>query len=85
MSVIVVSRVQLFATPWTVALQAPLSTEFSQQKHWSELPFPPPRDRPEPGIKPMSPALRADSLQLSHQGSPGGGQVALKSPILVQF
>ena len=52
--------VQLFATLWTVALQAPLFTGFSRQEHWSGLPCPPPGDLPGPGIKPeslMSPAL----------------------------
>ena len=56
-------------TPWTVAHQAPLSTEFSRQEYWSGLPFPPPEDLPDPGIKPLSPAspaLQADSLLLSH-------------------
>ena len=58
---------------WTVAHQAPLSVEFSRQEYWSQLPFPPPRDLPNPGIKTMSleaHALQADSLPLSHQGSP---------------
>ena len=66
------SSVQLFATPWTVAHQAPLSMEFSRQEYWSELPFPPPGDLPDPGIKPMSlvPPTLTDSLLLSHQGSP---------------
>ena len=45
---------QLFATPWTVARQAPLSMEFSRQKYWSGLPFPSPGDLPNPGIEPMS-------------------------------
>ena len=61
-----------FATPWTVAHQAPLSMEFSRQKFWSGLPFPPPEDLPEPGTEPMShasPALATDSLPLSHLGS----------------
>ena len=44
----------LFAAPKTVACQAPLSGEFSRQEHWSGLPFPPPGDRPHPGIKPES-------------------------------
>ena len=39
----------LFATPWTVAHQAPLSAKFSRQEHWSGLPFPPPGDLPNPG------------------------------------
>ena len=43
------------AAPWTVACQAPLSMEFSRQEHWSELPFPPSGDLPDPGIKSMSP------------------------------
>ena len=40
---------------------------FSRQEHWSGLPFPSPANLPDPGIKPMSPALQADSLVLSHQ------------------
>ena len=46
-----------FATPWILACQAPLSMGFSRQEYWSGLPFPPPGDLPNPGIKPMSPAL----------------------------
>ena len=49
------------ATPWTVAHQAPLSMGFSRQEYWSGLPFPSPGDLPNPGIKPRSPALQADS------------------------
>ena len=44
-----------FATPWTVALQAPLSMGFSRQENWSGLPFPSPGDLPDSGIKPESP------------------------------
>ena len=44
-------------TPWTVACQAPLSIGFSWQEYWSGLPFPPPGDLPDPGIKLRSPAL----------------------------
>ena len=51
------SRVQLFATPWTVAYQASLSMGFSRQEYWSGLPFPSPLDLPDPGIEPGSPAL----------------------------
>ena len=51
------SHVQLFVTPWTVAHQAPLSMGFSRQEYWSGLPFPSPRDLPDPGIEPRSPAL----------------------------
>ena len=53
------SRVQLFVTPWTIARQAPLSTGFSRQEHWSGLPCPPPGNLPNPGIEStflMSPA-----------------------------
>ena len=55
------SRVQLFATPWTVAYQAPPSVGFSRQEYWSGLPFPSPWDLPNPGIEPGFPALRADA------------------------
>ena len=56
------SHVQLFATPWTVAHQAPLPMGFSRQEYWSELPFPSPGDLPHPGIEPRAPILQADSL-----------------------
>ena len=52
------SCVQLFETPWTVALQAPLSMGFPRQGYWSGLPFPPP-DLPDPGTEPESPASPA--------------------------
>ena len=48
------SHVRLFATPWTVAHQAPLSMGFSRQGYWSGLPCPPPGDLPNAGIKPES-------------------------------
>ena len=54
-------------TPWTVACQAPPSMVFATQEYWSGLPFHSPGDLPDPGIKPMSPALQADSLPLSHR------------------
>ena len=63
------SHVWLFVTPRTVAHQAPPSMEFSRQEYWSELPYSP-GDLPYPGIKPASPALAADSLPVSLQGSP---------------
>ena len=46
-----------FVTPWTAALQAPLSMEFTRQEYWSGLPFPSPGNLPDPGIEPVSPAL----------------------------
>ena len=50
-------HVQLFLTPWTTVCPAPLSTGFPRQEYWSGLPFPPPGDLPDPGIKPSSPEL----------------------------
>ena len=64
------SPVCLFVTPWTVARQAPLSMGFPRQGYRSGLSFPSPGDLPDPGVEPVSPALQADSLPLSHQGSP---------------
>ena len=56
------SRIRLFATPWTVAYQASPSMGFSRQEYWSGLPFPSPGDLPDPGIEPGSPALEAGAL-----------------------
>ena len=64
------SRVRLFATPWTVAHQAPPSMGFSRQVYWSGLPFPSPGDLPNPGIKPRSPAFQADALTSEPPGKP---------------
>ena len=64
------SRVRLFATPWTVAHQAPQSMEFSRQDYWSGLPFPSPADLPNPGIKPGSPAQQVDALPSEPPGKP---------------
>ena len=64
------SRVRLFATPWTVAYQAPPSMGFSRQEYWSWLPFPSPEDLPNPGIEPGSPALQADTLTSEPPGKP---------------
>ena len=69
-SLLVKSCVRLFVTPWTVAHQAFWSMVFPKQEYWNGLAFPPPRDRPNPGIEHVSPALLADSLPLSQQGSP---------------
>ena len=68
--VCVLSHIQLFATPWTVTLQAPLSMGFSRQEYWSGLPFPSPGDLPDPGIEPRSPALQVDSLPSEPTGKP---------------
>ena len=63
------SRIRLFATPWTVAYQASLSMGFSRQEYWSGLPFPSPGDLPNPGIESRSPALQIDSLPSEPSGS----------------
>ena len=58
-------------TLWTVAGQAPLSMEFSRQEHWSGLPFPPPEDIPNPGIKPTSLALTSLAGRFLTTAPPG--------------
>ena len=60
------SRVQLFATPWTTQ-----SMKFSRPEYWSGEPFPSPGDLPNPGIEPRSPELQADSLPAKPPGFPG--------------
>ena len=60
------SRVRLFATPWTVAYQDPLSMGFSRQEYWSGLPFPSPRDLTNPGMEPRSPTLPSEPPGKSH-------------------
>ena len=74
------SRVQLFATPWTVAYQAPLSMRFSRQESWSGLPFPSPGDLPNPGIEPGSPALWTDALPSEPPGQSNSIEAGCKSP-----
>ena len=63
------SCVRLFATPWTVAYQAPLSMGFSKQEYWSGLPFPSPGDLPNSGIGHRSSKLQADALPSEPPGS----------------
>ena len=72
------SHVRLFATPWTVARQAPLSMEFSRQEYWSGLPFPSPGYLPNPRIEPGSPALQADALS----SEPPGKVLVMYNPYL---
>jgi len=64
------SCVKFFATPWDVAHQATLSIGFSRQEHWSGLLFPSPVDLHDPGVKPGSPTLQADSLPSEPPGKP---------------
>ena len=76
------SHVQLFETLWTVAHQTPLSMVFSRQEYWSGLPCPLPGDLPNPGIKPRSPILQANSLPPEPPGKPKN--TAVGSPSLLR-
>ena len=58
------------AAPWTIARHAPLSMGSPGQEHWSGLPFPPPGDLPDPGIKPMSPELTGRFFIIEPPGKP---------------
>ena len=60
----------LFATPWTVACQAPLSRKFSRQEYWRGVPFPPPEDLPDPGIEPVVLAPAGGSFTTAPAGKP---------------
>ena len=67
------THVRLFVTLWTVACQAPLSMGFSRQEYWSELPCPPPKDLPDPGIETTcltSPALAGRFFITAPPGKP---------------
>ena len=64
------SSVRLFATPWTVAYQAPQSMEFSWQEYWIRLLFPSPENLPNPGTEPGSPTLQAGALPCEPPGKP---------------
>ena len=64
------SRIQLFATPWIVARQAPLSMGFFRQEYWSGLPYPSPGDLPNLGIEPGLLNYRQILYSLSYEGSP---------------
>ena len=75
----------LLQPPCTVAHQAPLSMEFPRQKNWCGLPFAPPEDLPDTGIKPELPAWQVDSLLLSHLGSPIISLLLLKMQFLVDL
>ena len=80
------SRVRLFATPWTVAYKAPQSMELSRQERWSGLPFPSPGDLPNPGIEPESPTLQADALPSEPPGkSPSIPEGKTPFPISIVF
>ena len=70
-----ISRVQLFATPWTGAHKAPLSLGVSRQEYWNGLPFPPPGDLPNPGSEPTSPVALALAGRLFATEPPGRNKV----------
>ena len=76
------SRVRLFAIPWTVAYQVPPSMEFSRQEYWMGLPFPSPGDLPNPGIEPRSPSVQADALPAEPPGKPLTYAVKFKEYII---
>ena len=72
------SHAQFFATLWIIAYQAPLSMGFSRQEYWSELPCPPPRDLPDPGVELaslMSPALAGGFFTTSATWEAPGGRL----------
>ena len=73
--VLSLSRVELFATPWTVACQAPLFMGILQKEYWRRLPCPPTGDLPSPGKEPRSPALQVDSLPSDPPGEPKNASV----------
>ena len=75
------SRARLFATPWTVADQAPPSVGFSRQEYWSGLPFHSPADLPHSGIEPGSPALQADILP----SEPPGKLIYQANPLIMEL
>ena len=69
----VLCHIRVFETAWTVTRQPPLSMEFSRQEYWSGLPFPPPGDSPNLGIKPkslVSPALAGEFFTIEPPGKP---------------
>ena len=73
MFALLLSRVLLFATPWSLAHQAPLSMEILQARtlEWVAM-CPPPEDPPNPGMEPACSALQADSLPTEPPGKPSG-------------
>ena len=73
----VLSRVPLFATPWTIVPQVPLSVEFSRQEYWSRLPFP--GDPPDPRIKPASLMPHELAREFFTTVSPAAAAAAAKS------
>ena len=81
----VLSCVQHFETPWTIASQAPLSMELSRREYWSELPFPPPGDLSDPGIEPASPVSPALAGRFVTTEPPGKAMFKQKSWSLTPY
>ena len=79
------THVRLFATPWTVAHQAPLSMEFSRQKYWNGQPLPSPEDLSDPGIELGFPVLQADSSPSQPSGKPSCLHIHIKYYHLNKF
>ena len=76
-SCLVAKSYPTLVTPWTLALQAPLSMRFLRQEYWSGLPFPFPEVLSDPGIKPAIFALQVHSLPLSHLGRTDGKETCM--------
>ena len=70
MKVKLLSPVQLVATPWTAAYQAPLSMGIPKQGYWIGFTCPSPRELPDPGIDPVSPALAGIFFTTEPPGKP---------------
>ena len=79
------SRVRLFANPWTVAYQSPRSIGFSRQEYWNGLPFPSPEALPNPGTEPGSPTLQADTLPFEPPGKSSPTRYITKQIIVVTW
>ena len=76
---LVAKCIQFFCNPMDCSCQTPLSMGFFEQEYLHMLLFPSPGDLPNPGIKPTFPELQAESLLLSHQGSPIRHLLVMKS------
>ena len=85
MKVKLLSDVWFFATPWTIAYEAPLSMGFFWQQYWSGLPFPSPGELPDPGIESGSPAFQADALPSEPLGKPLQMGTLVNSPACSVF
>ena len=78
------SHIQLFVTPCTVACRAPLSMGFSKREYWGGLPFPTPGDLPDPGMEPVSPALAGEFFPSEAPGKPAWLTCLLSPSLLLR-